>query len=1288
MAVCLGASAVVAASGAAWEVYRFGTTPAATARRLEQEVRSRLAYQSRRVESLARGVATERERVRLADVRPEAVAPLFDRLAQLSAHGGLAGVSATVYVPRASGTHRVLAWSEGPGEDLPDEQLNRASPALFVAPGPSGLRLIALHQIDDEAGARIGIASAELRLSARAERTDPPAGSCSGWLATSYGPVEAVAPCGRTGAQPPRDAFVVENEQGVGLLEVRFNPDALDARRVELRRLIVAAASIPLLLLALLLTAPAMARRNRSQTVRAWLGWTGLVGSVVVATAAAALWLGALIGHDAVTPAVVGLTGLALASLVAGGWWWRPRRFRPDQTSRVWFLFEHALGGVLVTATLWLLVGVLQGRVRAVSIGVWQFPLFPFDADALLYFVGVLLTQIALWWTTGSLLGILAARWRLGHRRPHATLAAIGLWTAPTVGLLAAGIVAARPPGAWLGVLAALATFGAFSGSIRRHYRHTTQAMRLVLLFAALAGPPLWTYPLTAGAADDAARALIESEFAPAILDQPAALLTAITEARDEIDAIEDLEALLRTPAAGDSRSAYRVWSQTRLSAARLTSEIELFGPDLRLNSRFALNVPEYPYADDRPRWTGSGCHWEVFGEAGRFGAQERVMLHAERAVCDRDGQVLGAVVMHLVSDYRSLAFISAESPYAEALGTAGEPSSDERLAGLEVVVYGWNDAPLFTSGGVAWPIAPELSARLYASREPFWQTLVAGPMRYAVYFVNDRRGFYALGYPYPTFMEHATRLSEITAIVVVLLVLLLAGATVYAPLVARSAAPLPALFAEIRTSFYRKLFLFFVLSAVGPVVLLALAFGAYTAARIHADVEAEATSAVTITRRLFEEFAAFARQPDQEQAPASDELLVLIRQMTNQDVNLYVGSRLAASSQRDLFDSGLLPTRTPAGVYRQIALSRLPAYVGEDRIGGFTYLVAAAPIPARGRDVVISVPLGTRQREIEHQIDELNRRMLVGTVVVVLLAAGLGASVAGRVSDPVARLTRAARQIAAGRLDVRILADTADELRRLVDDFNAMTATLATQRAELARSNQLKAWAQMARQVAHEIKNPLTPIQLAAEHLQRVHADQHSPLGQVVDQCVVTILGQVRLLRQIASDFSNFAAEPTPRFEDVSVAELLSDVMQPYRLAASERLRIDVFVPGGLPLVRIDRTLVARAVTNLVENAIQAMPQGGTMTVTARAVAAGVSVAVADTGVGMDAEAARRAFEPYFSTKTGGSGLGLPNAKRYVEISGGSTDLESAPGGGTTITLTLPAVPPGGTSSSPASTR
>jgi signal transduction histidine kinase len=217
-----------------------------------------------------------------------------------------------------------------------------------------------------------------------------------------------------------------------------------------------------------------------------------------------------------------------------------------------------------------------------------------------------------------------------------------------------------------------------------------------------------------------------------------------------------------------------------------------------------------------------------------------------------------------------------------------------------------------------------------------------------------------------------------------------------------------------------------------------------------------------------------------------------------------------------------------------------------------------------------------------------------------------------------------------------------------------------------------------MARQVAHEIKNPLTPIQLAAEHLQRVHIDQGRPLGSVFDQCVDTVLNQVRLLRRIASDFANFSAEPKPKVERVEVRRVIEDVVGPYRLGLSNRFEVRTDIPAGLPAVSADRTMLQRALTNLVENAIQAMPTGGALRVTAEATDGHVVVTVADTGVGMDDAALARAFEPFFSTKTGGSGLGLANARRSIELQGGTIAITSAPGAGTTVTINLRAeLPP-----------
>src|SRR6185369_11750629 len=124
---------------------------------------------------------------------------------------------------------------------------------------------------------------------------------------------------------------------------------------------------------------------------------------------------------------------------------------------------------------------------------------------------------------------------------------------------------------------------------------------------------------------------------------------------------------------------------------------------------------------------------------------------------------------------------------------------------------------------------------------------------------------------------------------------------------------------------------------------------------------------------------------------------------------------------------------------------------------------------------------------------------------------------------------------------------------------FNSMAADLKRQRGELERTHRVEAWAEMARQVAHEIKNPLTPIQLNAEHLRRVHADRGEPLGPVLKECVETILAQVRLLRQISSEFSNFASSPTARPSVVRVPDLVRDIIEPYRAGLEGRLTIHV---------------------------------------------------------------------------------------------------------------------------------
>ena len=217
-----------------------------------------------------------------------------------------------------------------------------------------------------------------------------------------------------------------------------------------------------------------------------------------------------------------------------------------------------------------------------------------------------------------------------------------------------------------------------------------------------------------------------------------------------------------------------------------------------------------------------------------------------------------------------------------------------------------------------------------------------------------------------------------------------------------------------------------------------------------------------------------------------------------------------------------------------------------------------------------------------------------------------------------------------------------------------------------------------MARQVAHDIKNPLTPIQLSAEHARRVNMDRGRPLSPVLDDCVNAILAQVTLLRQISAEFSSFASSPTPRPEATEIVTLIQEVVTPYRAGLNGRIEITVSAPPNLPVVTIDRTLFARALTNIIENALHAMPGAGRLTISLRAAGdaarRAVILEITDTGVGMGPEDVAKIFEPYFSTKATGTGLGLTIAKRNVELNGGTIEVTSQRGTGTTVTMTLPA--------------
>jgi nitrogen fixation/metabolism regulation signal transduction histidine kinase len=305
--------------------------------------------------------------------------------------------------------------------------------------------------------------------------------------------------------------------------------------------------------------------------------------------------------------------------------------------------------------------------------------------------------------------------------------------------------------------------------------------------------------------------------------------------------------------------------------------------------------------------------------------------------------------------------------------------------------------------------------------------------------------------------------------------------------------------------------------------------------------------------------------------------------------------------------------------------------------------------------------------------VRELRGLLLKATLFVLLLSTLLTMVIARRTTQPIRALERHTQRVAGGDLDARIAITTDDELGQLARAFNDMTAQVKEQRAQLVKAEKDAAWREMARQVAHDIKNPLTPIQLWVDLLERAKAEESPELETIFARTVDTVRRQVEHLREIASDFHALTGVGEPHPTSFDAGELLAEVFELNAALCAER-RITQHRTGEGGRVRLDQGLLRRVLMNLVSNAIQAMPEGGELTGEARAEGQKLVIEVRDTGVGIPEDLRARLFEPYFTTRSAGTGLGLAISKRVVEELGGEIALvANADGLGTTARVVLP---------------
>jgi signal transduction histidine kinase len=334
-------------------------------------------------------------------------------------------------------------------------------------------------------------------------------------------------------------------------------------------------------------------------------------------------------------------------------------------------------------------------------------------------------------------------------------------------------------------------------------------------------------------------------------------------------------------------------------------------------------------------------------------------------------------------------------------------------------------------------------------------------------------------------------------------------------------------------------------------------------------------------------------------------------------------------------------------------------------------------PLTGRHKEVLGMFLVGSSRRE-QARLERYIRSVAIMVAGAgILLAVALSGWAASRVTRPVEQLAAASRQVADGNWNVRVGVESNDELGQLARAFNQMTQHLVEQRDRLMQAERVAAWRELARRLAHELKNPLFPLQITVENLLRAREGDPAQFDEVFRESASTLLAELATLRTIIGRFSDFAKMPAPQLQTVNVNDVVRGALRlfeaQFTAPGKPPITMKIDLDDKLGPIQADPDLLHRAAQNLILNALDAMPSGGTLTIRTRQAAGGIRLEISDTGKGLTREECERLFTPYYTTKQHGTGLGLAIVQSVVSDHGGKISVESEPERGTTFVIDLP---------------
>ena len=394
-------------------------------------------------------------------------------------------------------------------------------------------------------------------------------------------------------------------------------------------------------------------------------------------------------------------------------------------------------------------------------------------------------------------------------------------------------------------------------------------------------------------------------------------------------------------------------------------------------------------------------------------------------------------------------------------------------------------------------------------------------------------------------------------------------------------------------------------------------------------------------------------------------------------DINLYnYKGELKASSRPEIFNRGLVGPLMDPEALRQMKINEKIRYIQKEKIGKLEYSSAYALFKKGGKyePMFINLPYFTKPVELRKEISNLIVAVINLYVVLFIVVALVSFFMANKITQPLRMLQSKFQQIELGKQSEQIVYNKKDEVGALVVEYNRMVIKLAESIELLAKTERESAWREMAKQIAHEIKNPLTPMKLSVQFLQRSWQDKDANFETKLGKYTQTLIDQINSLSNIATEFSNFAKMPKAHNEVVDLVVRIENTVNLF--INTENLKIETNIDSFDKLLIIaDHEQISRVLTNLTKNAIQAIPseKEGFIQILAEKENKSVLIKVIDNGSGIADNQKEKLFIPSFTTKTSGMGMGLPIVKDIIESANGKIWFETDINKGTTFFVKFP---------------